>query len=99
MNLNYKFRNKTKANIRVYCGCKYECKDDIKNVGAKFDSSLKSWYFEFNYNDLCKNEKLTIFGFKPHTVRITGSIEDCVLPTHLIIDDVFDLLNFRNKNI
>ena len=94
----YKFGKKeNKKNIRVYCGCKYELKDKIKKFGAKFDSSSKSWYFDYDYDELCKNDKLGTYGFKPHTVNIIGEIKNSVLPHHLIIDDVFDLINFRNS--
>lgn len=101
--VEYKFGKKiisnkatTQANIRVYCGCKYEYKEHIKKLGAKFDMNLKSWYFDFDADELYKNDKLCTFGYKPHTVRITGTIKNNVLPNHLIIDDIHDLINFRN---
>ena len=61
------------AKIRIYINSSYNQKEEVKNLGGKFDfNGLKKWYFEYNTEDFKKNKKLYTFQFPPHSVNIIG---------------------------
>ena len=54
--------------MKIYIGVKYDDKEKVKKLGAKWDVSRKGWYFQFNINEFLNNEELNTFQFKPFLV-------------------------------
>jgi len=62
--------------IKIYVGCKYEDKDDLKIKGGKFDPDEKKWYFIYELDEYNKNKSLGTYNYKPFRVKIVDSKND-----------------------
>lgn len=56
--------------IKIYCGVKYEDKDEAKKLGFKFDSMNKKWFKLFEIED----DHGGLGEFKPFQVEIVDFI-------------------------
>jgi len=86
--------------IHLYCGVKYEQKDEAKKLGAKWDANRKAWYFKY---DLLKFKEDTFmmhtFTFKPfHIDYIKCEISKITdMPAHKFLDYIFNLAVDKHK--
>ena len=61
------------AKVIVYINSNYDSKEEIKQLGGKYDyNGLKKWYFEYDIEDFKKHKKGYTYQFPPHSVNIKG---------------------------
>ena len=81
--------------VIVFCGVRYENKEDAKKLGAKWNSEKKSWYFQFNINEVQNNENIHTYSFKPFSLLFMNCDKSCY--TSKTYSLLFNLLNERNQ--
>jgi hypothetical protein len=84
--------------IKIYCGVKYENKDEAKKQGAFWDKDTKKWYFIFDLEEFLLDENQHTFQFKPFAINLVGCNEYLKEKTHLHSNQLIDKLYNISKN-
>ena len=84
--------------VQIYCGVKYENKDDAKMLGAKWDTNLKKWYFSHDVVEFTNNESLHTFNFKPFRMEYVKCELSKITnePVYRFKDSLFTTANNRH---
>ena len=81
--------------VKVFCGVRYQNKDEAKKLGAKWDSEKKAWFFEINISEIEENKNIHTYSFKPFSLQFINCEKTFLTNKYYTL--LFNLLNERNN--
>jgi hypothetical protein len=84
----------------IYCGVKFEFKEEAKKVGAKWDKEKKAWYFKFDLIEFQENENMHTFQYKPFSItfiKCDEYLKSAPIASYKFYDYIYQMASNRNK--